>query len=198
MNKRIRKKILRRNNKKLIKEYPFLLPIYNEYGFPENNYKYDYTILDDLPVGWRKAFGILMLDELKEELIKHNILHKYRVLQVKEKYGGLRWYVSGYPHESKVNEIIKKYEIISENVCIKCGKPDVPMVNAGWISPYCKKCWWNKELYDGFTKNSRTSIKEEYKFSFYKDGKWNDETIDIKETVEKIRYNYNKRRRKNA
>ena len=38
----------------------------------------------------------------REELIKFNYLYEYRILQIKEKYGELRWYDGGVPIESKI------------------------------------------------------------------------------------------------
>ena len=73
--------------------------------------------------GWRKAFGIQMCKEIKKELKKHKFLYKYRIFQIKgkgEKY--LHWYDSG-PKDSKIYDIIHKYEQISAKTCGVCGKP---------------------------------------------------------------------------
>lgn len=45
------------------------------------------TELDAMPDGWRKAFGIQMCKEIKQELKKYNYLYKYRITQIKEKFG---------------------------------------------------------------------------------------------------------------
>lgn len=96
-----------------------------------------YTELDDMPDGWRKAFGIKMCKEIKTELKKHNYLRKYRITQIKEKFGGLRWYDAGAPQS--IYDIISKYGNISRTMCINCGK-SATCVSAGWISPYCDDC----------------------------------------------------------
>ena len=46
-----------------------------------------YTELDAMDAGWRKAFGIQMCKEIKAELKKHKFLYKYRITQIKEKFG---------------------------------------------------------------------------------------------------------------
>ena len=46
-----------------------------------------YTELDAMESGWRKAFGIQMCKEIKKELKKHKFLYKYRIFQIKEKWG---------------------------------------------------------------------------------------------------------------
>ena len=200
MNKRIRKKVLRRNNKKLIERYPFLIPRNAWTGKIVDNYDHEYTELDEMPMGWRRAFGLMMIEEIREELIKHDFLYKYRIMQIKEKYGSLRWYDAGYPADSKIHDIIAKYERISEHVCIVCGKPDVPMIKSGWISPYCKKCWRGKGNYNELTEKSNKTIQDSYMYSTWNkdEQKWEKVTVNIKDTVEKIRYNYNKKRRRNA
>ena len=98
-----------------------------------------YTELDAMDAGWRKAFGIQMCKEIKAELKKHKFLYKYRITQIKEKFGGLRWYDEGIPKDSKIWDIINKYEGISMKTCIVCGKPATKM-STGWISPYCDDC----------------------------------------------------------
>lgn len=96
-----------------------------------------YTELDAMPDGWRKAFGIKMCKEIKAELKKYNYLRKYRITQIKEKFGGLRWYDAGAPQS--VFDIISKYGHVSETICIDCGKP-ATCISAGYISPYCDDC----------------------------------------------------------
>ena len=66
-------------------------------------------------------------------------MYKYRIFQIKEKWGYLHWYDSGYPNNSKVYDIVRKYEQISAKTCVVCGKPATKM-STGWISPYCDDC----------------------------------------------------------
>ena len=103
-----------------------------------------YTELDAMEPGWRKAFGIQMCKEIKAELKKHKFLYKYRIVQIKEKFGYLHWYDGGTPKDSKIYNIIRKYEDISYKTCIVCGKPATKM-STGWISPYCNDCISNKK-----------------------------------------------------
>ena len=98
-----------------------------------------YTELDAMDAGWRKAFGIQMCKEIKAELKKHKFLYKYRIVQIKEKWGYLHWYDGGTPKDSKIYDIIRKYEQISAKTCVVCGKPATKM-SIGWISPYCDDC----------------------------------------------------------
>jgi hypothetical protein len=99
-----------------------------------------YTELDAMPYGWRKTFGIQMCKDIKKALIKelgYKGLFNYRICQIKEKYGSLRWYDCG--GTQTINDIIDKYERLSFITCINCGKP-ATKVSQGWISSYCDDC----------------------------------------------------------
>lgn len=100
-----------------------------------------YSYLDEIPKGWRIAFGEIMVDELNDILVKYNFADKYRILQIKDKFGGLRWYDSGVPEEAAndYNLWLDKYEELSYNTCIYCGEPATHMTR-GWIVPLCNEC----------------------------------------------------------
>ena len=98
-----------------------------------------YTELDAMPCGWRRAFGIQMCKEIKRALLDaggRKALRAYRIMDIKEKYGELRWYDEGSPEP--VHKIIEKYSYISTRTCIVCGR-DADYVTTGWISPYCSR-----------------------------------------------------------
>lgn len=124
-------------NKKLIEEFPFLMPRNRFTDKIPENFDYSYTELDDMPDGWRNSFGLEMCKEIKEALLKVNKLEEYRITQIKEKYGTLRWYSNFYTDE--IDQIIRKYEKKSETTCILCGK-EATHITLGWISPFCIDC----------------------------------------------------------
>lgn len=138
-------------NKELCRKYPFLIPrnewtgrrITDGAGFwPDNpdtipQYDWEYTLLDQMPDGWRIAFGEQMCAELKAALDHAGITDEYMILQIKEKFGMLCWYDNG--NTSEGHEIIQKYEEISQRTCIRCGQP-ATMITIGWISPFCDAC----------------------------------------------------------
>jgi hypothetical protein len=59
--------------------------------------------------------------------------------QVKEKFGGLRWYTDEYSVE-EYRDIVSKYEELSEEVCIACGSIDEVVMAGYWIQPLCQEC----------------------------------------------------------
>lgn len=151
---------IKEKNKELCKQYPFLIP-WNRWsgklitdcaagekgywpGEPDKlpEYDYEYTELDNMPDGWRIAFGEQMCEEIREALIDDGDLDKYRTVEIKEKYGSLRWYDNGCKAGSKVHDIIRKYEYMSAETCIVCGKP-ATRITLGWISPFCDDCCLN-------------------------------------------------------
>lgn len=95
---------------------------------------------DAIPYGWRKRFGIQFCKELKEAILKSGgkkLMKEFRIHQIKEKWGKFTFYVNTYPKE--VDRVIKKYEYISQFVCIDCGE-DAVKKTVGWICPYCEHC----------------------------------------------------------
>ena len=58
-----------------------------------------------------------------------------RLVQCKEKFGGLRFYIETYPEGSQ--EVITKYEKLSYETCEKCGKKGTNRKIKGWIYTLC-------------------------------------------------------------
>lgn len=115
----------------------------------------EWDAMDGMP-GWKKAFGKQYLKELKKQLKKDHYLYQFRITDIKEKYGTLRLYCNGASDE--VYKIVDKYETLSYETCIECGKP-ATKIKAGWISPYCDEC---------FPKNAVVYMKK------WKNGKWHE------------------------
>ena len=133
----------------LCKKYPFLR-IRNI--FSGEKYGYKNTELNFLPKGWNKAFGIKICKDIKAVLKKSkdkNFWKKaYRITEIKEKYGELRWYDFGVPHDvfDEYEKVIMKYEDLSKKTCCMCGKDAKMRDLGGWYEPLCDKC--NKK-YEG-------------------------------------------------
>lgn len=71
-------------------------------------------------------------------------------LQMKEKFGGLRFYVAN--SDDNIEGMIKMATYICSNTCESCGTEEDLGVTMGWISVRCKKCadivnrkWLSKE-----------------------------------------------------
>ena len=194
-NKKQRTEAKRRRlvNKKLIKKYPWLKP-YNVWtGKIWKDYNYETTWADNLPSGWRKAFGDMMFEEIDEVLKRTNTT--IYITQIKETSGQLRFYCNAH---QEVQDIIEDYSRLSENICIVCGKPDVPMLDTGWIFPVCKECfernqktnkWGPRGKYEDYiiSKGSTMVSKRCWKRFTPADGDTQDFSRDISDKAQKIR-----------
>lgn len=87
------------------------------------------------------AFGIEcgdgwynILDELFSELNKHDV----QLMQVKEKFGGLRVYLNGGSDE--VYNLIDKAEEKSFKTCESCGNPGKNQEINYWLYTVCEEC----------------------------------------------------------
>ena len=173
-------------NRELIEKYPWLTPTNRWSGkkitdcagsngeegyWPDDptkhpEYNYEFTELDDMPKGWRRAFGEEMCEELNQELLTWNEEDRkeFHITQIKEKYGELRFYVN---YGSKaLYDIIDKYTTLSRGICINCGKT-ARWISRGWISPYCDDC--AREFFEHFNG------------SYSAQTPWEEEFIDINE-----------------
>lgn len=82
--------------------------------------------------GWNN-----LLDELLSKITKYNI----EIQDIKEKFGGLRVYVSPYIEE--VENIIREYEDKADKTCEICGKTG-ELRPTNWMRTLCNKCYATK------------------------------------------------------
>lgn len=147
----------------------------------------------DFPIGWWDAFGEMMMQELDEVIQQEKLEDDFCVLQIKEKFGALRFYYT--PSNPRIDKIVNKYEHLSEHICVQCGRPDVPMLRLSWISPYCKHCYDSthyagREEYDDLAIGEKAMPDSMSCRIYNKDVpgiSYRDVTYDIKETANKIR-----------
>lgn len=182
-------------NRKMCKKYPFIIrKRFVGWKGDEEVYKYyhpryAFTELDAIPKGWRTALAVPLCEALLEVCNKHNCPpEKLKLLEIKEKYGGLRIDACSVPNEvfEDIDEVLSAFEVISENVCIGCGKLDVPMINGGWISPWCKECYEKVGLKYDENKDPERFIQDKYEVR----GSNGTYVKDISKYVESVR-NYN-------
>jgi len=90
-----------------------------------------------IPDGWRD-----LVVELDKEL--RTVVPDYTLDQCKEKFGGLRYYVS-YSENctdtdvDKAEDIISKYENISAQTCDVCGNAGEIRSKNGWLAARCEE-----------------------------------------------------------
>lgn len=126
------------NNFRLIFKYPFIYPR-NVWNGKKNSHFFGFTILDFIPRGWRKAFGLQLCEDIRKalEVMPKDERNTFWIYSIKEKWGSIRIDCSWYIKE--IEDVISKYEKLSEVTCINCGKP-AEYLTCGYILPYCKDC----------------------------------------------------------
>ena len=113
-------------------------------------YQPDPTLQNNLMAfGWECGKGWFpMLTELSDKLdaiFREKYLESmesFEVLQVKEKFGTLRFYVSSAPDE--IYELIDEYEKKSGTICETCGKTGTLKESHGWFMTVCEECFNEK------------------------------------------------------
>lgn len=84
--------------------------------------------------GWHRLVDKLY-DNLPEETY---------VLQAKEKYGTLRFYVSST--DKTYFDLISEVEKDSGTICEDCGDPGTVKECNGWLKTLCNKCYTGRDL----------------------------------------------------
>lgn len=65
-------------------------------------------------------------------------------VQVKEKYGSLRFYTNA--SDDTIDGMIWLAEVMSANICACCGSNEKISITEGWISYLCPKCKRKKKI----------------------------------------------------
>jgi hypothetical protein len=124
------------NNKNTMKLFNDFPDLYKGRNLPptENLMCFGFEVQD----GW---FNLIY--ELSSKLSK--IDPNCRSMQVKEKFGGLRFYVNGESKEG--SEIIFDYQDRSFHICEFCGDNKTAKPRGGrWIKTLCFKCNLKREI----------------------------------------------------
>ena len=81
-----------------------------------------------------------ILDTLCGQIQNLNLLKQFNVeaTQVKEKFGGLRFYYNG--GDEFIEGLTSMAEAISNRTCEECGSPGTQN-NAGWVRTRCPSYW---------------------------------------------------------
>lgn len=125
----------KRNTEKLYKDFPEL--------YKQHSWSMQDTCMcwgfecDD---GW---FDLIY--QLSKDIVEKS-KNKIQAIQVKEKFGGLRFYYQWITEDNtslkfhrEIEKLIEEAENKSYKICEICGNPGEPNEN-GWISTLCEKC----------------------------------------------------------
>lgn len=90
--------------------------------------------------GWYKLL-LRLCNDIQNKLDREpeEVRNEFRVVQVKSKFAGLRFYVTGGTDE--IHKIIEKAESDSYGICEICGKRGGLEVLSGWDFTLCGRCF---------------------------------------------------------
>lgn len=123
----------------LIEKHPKIFASYE--GNPGNCNWYG------VPKGWLPIVDLLCSSiqnyidhssKWNKELEKFTNPPQVTCIQMKEKFGGLRFYTNG--HDEIVEGMIEMAEYMCDNTCQDCGSTSNVGVTTGWISILCQNC----------------------------------------------------------
>ena len=125
------------NTKKLFEKYPKLFPKEDRKNPRKSLMGYGFGVKD----GWFDLVDKLCADiqtRIDTEKKKNPKYEQVRVVQVKEKLGGLRFYTDGA--DEKISNMIHKAEKESYQICEFCGKKGKLSNALIWFKTLCESC----------------------------------------------------------
>jgi len=90
-------------------------------------------------VGWSKLVSDLCfrIDEYQKQMPESHFEEPVMVAQIKEKFGGLRFYI--YNADDYIRGMVDFAESISYSICEDCSQPGKPRRD-GWVRTLCDNC----------------------------------------------------------
>lgn len=114
---------------KLFRKYPTIFPNGRDVNTKTSLMCFGISIKD----GWYD-----LIDKLCADIIKIPQGRSCIAAQVKEKFGGLRFYVNGTTKD--IHKLINKAEKDSFTICEECGKKGTLTNLTRWYRTICKEC----------------------------------------------------------
>jgi len=80
-----------------------------------------------------------LIRNLCSDIMKSKPHPEFRAIQIKEKFGGLRFYIEGGAND-KIWNLIDKAEQDSYKTCEECGIKENVTSEGGWVTTRCPDC----------------------------------------------------------
>lgn len=102
----------------------------------------DHDFEGDVGKGW-----LPIVTTLHEQLLRLD--PEYQIHQVKEKFGGLRYYYGASENVSEITravmyQLVGYAEHLSYRTCETCGRPGQVRNDLGWVLTLCDGCYGDK------------------------------------------------------
>lgn len=157
-----------------LKKYPF----WKSYNVWTRKFTgWAYSLYEWIPDGWRKAFGEKLTEDIVEALKADRIPKRkwteaLQFQDIKEKYGTLRLYATT---TEKVQQVLNKYECLSQGYCINCGKP-ARYTTLCWVEYLCEDCFAKGYGAMNYKPDGRRLTKEDIPTYYHYDYETKEET----------------------
>jgi len=125
---------MRQGRRKINKDFGNKYPKFLKAKFPE---MFDESCIE-IAIGEGWSHIVTSLCSAIQFQIDHNDPDQIKVLQIKEKFGGLRFYASGC--NDYLQGMISFAESLSYRTCEFCGSTQDIGRTGGWIKTICKEC----------------------------------------------------------
>jgi hypothetical protein len=93
-----------------------------------------------------------IVDKLCADIMALDPGPDFKAAQVKEKFGGLRFYCDGWPEDKEKREqigrLIGEAENESVKTCEECGTKEGVTLEGSWILALCPSCRGSRKKYD--------------------------------------------------
>ena len=174
------------DKKELVERFPYL-QMRDYHGDPAFDDDTGEPILEGGANSWGWNDIILCWAEKVKpiyEQMPQDAKDRFYVTQLKEKYGDMRLYLSGYPTGpfAKISEYTTMVEHLSTFTCIRCGhitkssdnkKLFAYSTRGGWITITCKKCARKDMFRDRYRLHDKMTNHQEFKQMYKKiTGDW--------------------------
>jgi len=117
--------------------------------YPEIFAGKDKSIMESLiPFGLECGSGWYRIIDTLCRLIQHYVQdhpdNSVEAVQVKEKFGSLRFYING--GDDYVDGLITFAEAMSYMTCEQCGSTDGVTQTKGWVYTLCRQCLFDRDM----------------------------------------------------
>lgn len=118
----------------LFKRYPKLFPVKDRRDPKKSLLYFGFECSD----GWFELINKLC-EDIQKEIDNDKQLEQITVVQIKEKFSRLRYYVDF--GNQKIFDLIRKAESESGKICEECGNPGKLRDDLGWWKTLCDVCY---------------------------------------------------------
>ena len=125
--------MLKEKEKRIVEKFPKLFIEYHRKEEPIGHWGFECAD------GWYNLIYIICR-YIEDYLESHKDIEPVSVVQIKNKFGGLRFYIEG--GDNHLREIVWNLSSLAPYICENCGNvEDIRQTKHGYIQNLCKNCF---------------------------------------------------------